>query len=90
MTIPPHHHVDARTVGRAGITATTTDLTAVRLVGGWITRRMFHYPVSVLSVSACHYPVSVHYPARETTCRMFVTVERESTHWVMTSDRLSQ
>jgi len=55
MTIPPHHHIDARTVGRAGITATTPDLTAVRLVGGWITRRMFHYPVSVLSVSARHY-----------------------------------
>jgi len=77
MPIPPHHHVDARTVDRAGITATTTDLTAVRLVGGWITRQVFHYPVSVLSVSACYYPVSVHHPARETTCRMFVTVERE-------------
>ncbi len=34
MTIPPHHHIDARTVGQAGITATTTDLTAVRLVAG--------------------------------------------------------
>jgi len=91
MTIPPHHHVDARTVGRAGINATTTDLTTVRLVGG------MDYPSNVSLPVECSLGKRMSLPGeralpceRDYLSDVRYRGERESTHWVMTSDRLFQ